>query len=126
MLARVPSKKARVGVFAVAHGTYWHQFPGLLDNMKKYHEDLITLISKNDVEIVDMGIVDDSTVANEVAVKFNASDVDVIFYVTVQHPWCLLHFSQEAQWIIPRQTPLCSLKTIISALFLSSAVLLRV
>ena len=54
MLERIPSKKPVVGVFAVAHGTYWHQFPGLLDNMKKYHQDLIELISKNDVEIVDL------------------------------------------------------------------------
>ena len=79
MLERVPSKKPVVGVFAVAHGTYWHQFPGLLDNMKKYHADLIDIIAKNDVEIVDLGIIDDSIVANEAAVKFNAADVDVIF-----------------------------------------------
>ncbi len=79
MLERVPAKKPVIGIFAVAHGTYWNQFPGLLDNMKKYHQDLVDLIAKNDVEIVDLGIVDDSIVANETAVKFNAADVDVIF-----------------------------------------------
>jgi len=79
MLERVPAKKPVVGVFAVAHGTYWHQFPGLLDNMKGYHSDLVSLIAKNEVEIVDLGIIDDSTEANNAADKFNAANVDLIF-----------------------------------------------
>ena len=29
MLERIPAKKTVVGVLSVAHGTYWHQFPGL-------------------------------------------------------------------------------------------------
>ena len=55
MIERIPVKKARVGVLAVAHGTYWHQFPGLRENMEGYHAELVQIIQKNDVEIVDVG-----------------------------------------------------------------------
>lgn len=79
MLKRVPAKKPVIGVFAVAHGTYWNQFPGLKENMQKYHSDFVALVAKNEVEIVDLGIVDDSITANEAAVQLNAADVDLIF-----------------------------------------------
>ena len=52
MLERIPAKIPKIGVFAVAHGTYWSQFPGLKDNMEGYHADLISLIGENKVEIV--------------------------------------------------------------------------
>ena len=51
MIERISMKKPRVGVFAVAHGTYWDQFPGLKDNMEGYHRVFLDLIGKNDVEI---------------------------------------------------------------------------
>ncbi len=79
MLERVPAKKPVIGIFAVAHGTYWHQFPGLKENMQKYHQDFVALVAKNEVEIVDLGIVDDSITANETAVAFNAKNVNLIF-----------------------------------------------
>ena len=79
MLKRVPAKKPVIGIFAVAHGTYWNQFPGLKENMQKYHSDFVALVAKNEVEIVDLGIVDDSITANEAAVQLNAADVDLIF-----------------------------------------------
>jgi len=79
MLERVPSKKAVIGLFAVAHGTYWGQFPGLKENMEGYHRDLYQLIGKNDVEIVDLGIIDSPTDANLAAEKFNAANVNLIF-----------------------------------------------
>ena len=63
MLERIPAKVPKIGVFAVAHGTYWAQFPGLKENMEKYHADLISLIGENSVEIVDLGIVDQSDVS---------------------------------------------------------------
>ena len=79
MLKRVPAKRPVIGIFAVAHGTYWNQFPGLKENMQKYHSDFVALVAKNEVEIVDLGIVDDSITANEAAVQLNAADVDLIF-----------------------------------------------
>ena len=79
MLKRVPAKRPVIGIFAVAHGTYWNQFPGLKENMQKYHSDFVALVANNEVEIVDLGIVDDSITANEAAVQLNAADVDLIF-----------------------------------------------
>ena len=32
MLERIPEKIPKIGVFAVAHGTYWAQFEGLKEN----------------------------------------------------------------------------------------------
>ena len=34
---RIDIKNGKIGTFAVAHATYWDQFPGLLDNIMKYH-----------------------------------------------------------------------------------------
>ena len=79
MLERIPAKIPKIGVFAVAHGTYWSQFPGLKDNMEGYHADLISLIGENKVEIVDLGIVDSSEDGFLAADRFNAENVDLIF-----------------------------------------------
>ena len=79
MLERIPKKIPKIGVFAVAHGTYWAQFEGLKDNMEKYHADLISLIAENEVEIVDLGIVDESDAGFRAAERFNAENVDLIF-----------------------------------------------
>lgn len=79
MLQRIPAKIPKIGVFAVAHGTYWAQFPGLKENMEKYHADLISLIGENNVEIIDLGIVDESDAGFKAAERFNAENVDLIF-----------------------------------------------
>ena len=54
MILRKNKRTARIGIFAVAHATYWDQFEGLLDNIMGYHKDLCELVEKNDVEIVDV------------------------------------------------------------------------
>ena len=79
MLERIPEKIPKIGVFAVAHSAYWSQFEGLKDNMEKYHADLISLIGENKVEIVDLGIVDESDKGFAAADRFNAEGVDLIF-----------------------------------------------
>ena len=35
MIERKNKRTAKIGVFAVAHGVYWEQFEGLLDNIMK-------------------------------------------------------------------------------------------
>ena len=37
MIKRKNPRYAKVGIFAVAHATYWGQFEGLYDNIMKYH-----------------------------------------------------------------------------------------
>ena len=76
---RVDIKKGKIGVFAVAHATYWAQFSGLEDNIMKYHKDFIDKTEKLGAEVVDFGMVDESQKAFDVIPKILAEDVDVIF-----------------------------------------------
>lgn len=79
MITRKNKRSAKIGVFAVAHATYWDQFEGLYENLMKYHKDLCDMVEANDVEIVDFGMVDSSEKGYEVAKKMQAADVDVVF-----------------------------------------------
>ena len=65
MIERKKPRTAKIGVFAVAHGTYWAQFEGLEDNIMGYHRDFIAMLEKNGVEVVDFGMVDSSEKAYE-------------------------------------------------------------
>jgi len=79
MIERKYKRTGKIAIFAVAHGVYWEQFPGLLDNMKGFHKTLCDKVSANDVEVVDFGIVDSSEMAFETAEKIRACSPDVIF-----------------------------------------------
>lgn len=79
MIERKNKRTGRIGVFAVAHATYWDQFEGLLDNIMGFHADFCTMVEKNDVEVVDFGMIDSSEKAFEAVPKMLAADVDVIF-----------------------------------------------
>ena len=40
MIERKTKRTARVGLFGVAHGVYWEQFPGLLESLMRMHEQM--------------------------------------------------------------------------------------
>ena len=48
MIERKTARTAKIGVFAVAHAVYWEQFPGLKDNILKYHQDFIEMLKAFD------------------------------------------------------------------------------
>lgn len=79
MIERKVPRTARVGFYSVAHATYWDQFPGLLDNMMKYHRDTAALIESYGVEVVDYGMVDSSEKAYAAAEKMSGDRLDVLF-----------------------------------------------
>ena len=79
MIERKYKRTGKIALFAVAHGVYWEQFPGLLDNMKGFHQTLFDKVKANDVEVLDFGIVDSSEMAFDVAEKIRAASPDVIF-----------------------------------------------
>lgn len=79
MINRKVTPTAKIGVFAVAHGVYWQQFEGLEDKIKGYHEDFKSIVSQNNVEIIDFGIIDSSEKAFEAADKIAGSKLDIIF-----------------------------------------------
>lgn len=79
MIERKKKRTARIGIFAVAHATYWDQFAGLEENIMGYHRDFCEMVEKQDVEVVDFGMVDSSEKAYDAADRIQAAKVDVLF-----------------------------------------------
>lgn len=78
MIERRNKRNARIGMFAVAHDTYWAQFDGLLDNIMGYHKDAVKLVETNEVEVIDYGMVDSSIKAYDVLPKMKGDNLDII------------------------------------------------
>ena len=78
MIERKKERYARIGVFAVAHGTYWAQFEGLYDNIMKYHSDFIASLKKNGVEVVDFGMMDSSEKAYAAVSEMQGAGLDLV------------------------------------------------
>lgn len=79
MITRKKKREARVGIFAVAHATYWAQFDGLEKNIMGFHSDFVKSVEKNGVEVIDFGMIDSSEKAYAAVKKIMASDVDILF-----------------------------------------------
>ncbi len=73
------STKPRIGVFGVGFYKYWPQFDGLLDDLMKKQEVFIGKLSKQDVEVIDFGMVDNVTSAYALVPKLKAENLDLIF-----------------------------------------------
>ena len=78
MIERKKIRNAKIGIFAVSHSTYDAQFPGLYDNLGKYHGDLISKIKSNQVEVVDFGMIDTSEKAYAALPKMQGAGLDLI------------------------------------------------
>ncbi len=69
----------KVGLFGIGLDTYWGQFEGLLDNLKKYQEQIKSGISGFGVEVIDAGMVDNPVKAREAADFLKSQDVEIVF-----------------------------------------------
>jgi L-arabinose isomerase len=69
----------RIGVFGVGYFKYWSQFDGLLDALLEKQKVLIEKINKNQVEVLDFGLVDDAQTAYGLVPKLKAANLDLIF-----------------------------------------------
>ncbi len=78
MIERKANRTARIGTFAVVHEVYFEQFEGLRESLGGYHRDLLGLIGRNEVEIVDYGIVGNNTAAYEVAARMKGDGLDLV------------------------------------------------
>ncbi|MBR2509947.1 MAG: L-fucose/L-arabinose isomerase family protein [Lentisphaeria bacterium] len=79
---QIPRRKALTGNIAVCSvglDTYWKQFPGLLDEMKRKTGVLLKKLEKNQVNITDFGMIDNAAKAYEVSPLIKAADPDVLF-----------------------------------------------
>lgn len=79
MIERKKKRTARIGIFAVAHAVYWQQFEGLEANIMGYHKEFCDMVAKQDVEVIDFGMVDSSEKAYATVPKILAANVDVLF-----------------------------------------------
>lgn len=79
MIPRKKKRTAKIGIFAVAHATYWSQFPGLESKILGYHKDFCEMVAHNDVQVVDFGMVDSSEKAYDTLNRIKGACVDVLF-----------------------------------------------
>jgi len=79
MINRKIERTARVAFFSVIHEIYFEQFEGLEESFNRYHKDTIDLISSNNVEVVDFGIVGSNSISYQIAEDINKANVDLIF-----------------------------------------------
>jgi len=71
--------KVRIGLLGIGLDTYWEQFGGLLDKLKKYQRQIKEKIESYGVEVVDAGMVDNPGKAIEAAGLLKSRDVEMIF-----------------------------------------------
>ena len=69
----------KVGLFGIGLDTYWGQFEGLLENLKKYQAQIKQKIESFHVEVVDAGMVDNPVKARAAADFLKSNDVEIVF-----------------------------------------------
>ncbi|MBO5060970.1 MAG: L-fucose/L-arabinose isomerase family protein [Clostridia bacterium] len=79
MIERKNPRNAVIGIFAVAHDTYWAQFEGLYESIMGYHNDFCRLVEAQGVTVIDFGMVDTNKKGFEAARKIREADVDILF-----------------------------------------------
>ncbi len=74
-----PRENVRIGLFGIGLDTYWNQFDGLHDRLKKYQEQIREKIESFGAEVTDAGMVDNREKADEAAILLKNSDVELVF-----------------------------------------------
>lgn len=69
----------KIGVFGVGYYKYWDQFEGLLDALKEKQTVFLEKLQKNDVEVIDFGLVDNVKSAYDLVPELKAANLDLIF-----------------------------------------------
>ncbi|HMO24844.1 MAG TPA: hypothetical protein PKB10_01110 [Tepidisphaeraceae bacterium] len=71
--------KLRVGLFGIGLDTYWPQFEGLEARLKGYCDRVAAKLQRDDVEVVNLGLIDTPEKAMHAGHEFRRQDVDLIF-----------------------------------------------
>lgn len=69
----------KIGLFGIGLEAYWAQFPGLKERLDGYVSRVAEKLTRPDVEIVNLGLVDTPEKAMEAGHQFRRADVDLIF-----------------------------------------------
>ncbi|MBW3637095.1 MAG: arabinose isomerase, partial [Armatimonadetes bacterium] len=72
-------KKVRIGLFGIGLDAYWPQFAGLEERLTGYVGEVAARLGRDDVEIVNLGLIDTPERALEAGHTFRREDVDLIF-----------------------------------------------
>ncbi|MCR9065581.1 MAG: arabinose isomerase [Cytophagales bacterium] len=73
----------RIGLFGIGLDTYWAQFKGLKPRLEGYLNEVEKKIERENVAIINAGLVDTADKSFETGKLFKTEDVDIIFlYVT--------------------------------------------
>jgi L-arabinose isomerase len=72
-------KKLRIGLFGIGLDTYWPQFAGLEARLVGYVGRVANKLERPDVEVVNLGLIDNPEKALEAGHSFRREDVDLIF-----------------------------------------------
>lgn len=73
------NRRACIGLFAVGHAPYWAQFPGLKEQLLRYHAKVYDKLTALGVEVLDIGMVDSSQAAYHAAQQLRAGNLDLVF-----------------------------------------------
>lgn len=79
---RVPRRKpltSNIGVFGVGHHTYWAQFEGLLEEMKRKLGVFAGKVRACGANVLDFGLVDDARSAYALRDRLQAAALDLVF-----------------------------------------------
>jgi len=69
----------KTGLFATGLDTYWGQFDGLLNRLLACHNEIKNYIEKQNVTVIDAGMVDNPDKAAAAASLFRREEVDIVF-----------------------------------------------
>jgi L-arabinose isomerase len=69
----------KVGLFGVGLNTYWPQFDGLKARLQGYIQEVAQQIQRPDVEVLNLGLVDDIDKAFAASHALRQADVDLVF-----------------------------------------------
>ena len=69
----------KVGLFAIGLDSYWPQFEGLENRLKKYNNVVEDKINNHGIDVVNLGMIDTPEKAMNAGHQFRQADVDIIF-----------------------------------------------
>jgi L-arabinose isomerase len=82
-MAHIVANRLKVGLFGIGLEAYWPQFEGLEQRLQSYIGNVEAKIHRDDVEVVNLGLIDTPEKAIQAGHDFRTADVDLIFlYVT--------------------------------------------
>src|SRR5579859_3184887 len=69
----------RIGLFGIGLETYWPQFPGLLERLTGYQNQIGRRLQEFGANLVNAGMIDCTRKAQEAASLFRREEVELIF-----------------------------------------------